>query len=438
MSVEAEPNPSPSREDFETLFVNNADLDRLRAHLSCFNPIKTMGMERMEIRHSAILGWLLNPQETHGLGDAFLRAFLSEALRGGDLESEPNALEVSQADLMDAEIRREWRNIDLLVISPRNGWIFVIENKFDSTQREGQLTNYLDILDEALAFDRNQQLVRGIFLTLWDEEPEDARYAPIKYEAICSLLDQHALSDRQSLREEVRIFITHYLEVVREATGMSKDAAVMEALAKQLYRDHRRVLDFIFEHGKTTDFTIACDQILGEGLEYGDKYSIDKLKFVFCSANPKLVSFLPMSWYDAFGGDAYYWHGCEYWWSGFPMIMWFELTSDGEHGGGKLRLYAEVGPLSDHIFRTELLEALEGVSSERDLPRIKLNQGAKNNVTKYSKFFRKNIFPVSDIQDSEKIGAAMTKAIKSFKPEIEAIEAVLPKFKRYGQEEASQ
>jgi hypothetical protein len=436
--MEPEADVARLRADFETLFVNNKDLDHLRAHLGRFNPIKTMGMERMEIRHSAILGWLLNPQETHGLGDGFLRAFLSEALLGGDVEAKPSALDVSQADLMDAEIRREWRNIDLLVISPRNDWVFVIENKFDSTQREGQLSDYLAVIDEALAFDRERLQVRGIFLTLWDEEPEDTRYAPIKYEALSSLLEQHALSEGQTLRAEVRIFITHYLDVVREASGMSKDAAEMEALAKQLYRDHRRALDFIFEYGKTTDFTIACDQVIGEGLDYGDEFSIEEFDFVFCDTNPRFVSFLPRSWYDAFGGESYHWHGCEYWWSGFPMIMWFELTPDGEHGGGKLRLYAEVGPLSDHMFRTGLLEALEGVSKKRDLPRIKLNQGAKNKTTKYSKFFRKNFFAVGDIQDSEKIGAAMRKAIKSFRPEIEAIGSVLPEFQRYGQEEPSQ
>ena len=108
------------QDELESLFVNNPGLDRLRAYLGRFNPIKTMGMEHMEIRHSAILSWLLNPQETHGLGDSFLKAFVSEALCGIDGQEKPSALDVYQADMMDAEIRREWRHIDLLVLSPRN------------------------------------------------------------------------------------------------------------------------------------------------------------------------------------------------------------------------------------------------------------------------------------------------------------------------------
>ncbi|MBF0680101.1 MAG: hypothetical protein IR164_14315 [Devosia sp.] len=46
----------PSSHELENLFVNNGDLSRVQAYLNRFNPIRTMKMERMEIRHSAILG----------------------------------------------------------------------------------------------------------------------------------------------------------------------------------------------------------------------------------------------------------------------------------------------------------------------------------------------------------------------------------------------
>ncbi len=209
----------PSLDDLESLFVNNADLDAIRSHLSRFNPIKTMGMERMEIRHSAILGWLLSPQETHGLGDAFLKAFLAQALRGHDSALHPSALEVSQADMMNAEVRREWRHIDLLVLSPRNGWVFVIENKFDSGQHGNQLKRYMDVVTTSFMGSETYKHLRGIFLTLWEEEPEDDRYAPVEYATICELLEQIALSGRIPLSSEVGTFLRHYLEVIKEATA---------------------------------------------------------------------------------------------------------------------------------------------------------------------------------------------------------------------------
>lgn len=69
----------PTTEELEALFVNNPLLARIESHLGRFNPIRVMRMERMEIRHSAILAWLLDPAESHGLEDKFLKAFLGEA-----------------------------------------------------------------------------------------------------------------------------------------------------------------------------------------------------------------------------------------------------------------------------------------------------------------------------------------------------------------------
>ena len=135
---------TPSIFDFESLFVNNPELDQISSYLKRFNPIKTMGMQHMEIRHSAILGWLLDPQESHGMGDQFLKAFLSTALGDDkDEQSARRAVDISQADIMDAEVRREWRGIDLLLISRKNGWVFIIENKFHSKQHGNQLKDWL-------------------------------------------------------------------------------------------------------------------------------------------------------------------------------------------------------------------------------------------------------------------------------------------------------
>ena len=134
----------PTYNELESLFVNNAKLDSIEKYLNRFNPIKTMKMERMEIRHSAILAWLLTPSETHGFGDHFLKSFLAEALRGQSGLGFPTALDVSQSDLRDAEVRTEWLNIDIFVQSNANKWAFIIENKFGSTQHEGQFSTYAE------------------------------------------------------------------------------------------------------------------------------------------------------------------------------------------------------------------------------------------------------------------------------------------------------
>ena len=118
----------PSQIDLESFFINNPSIDRLEAYLSRFNPIRIMRMEGMEVRHSNILGWLLDPLESHGLSDRFLRAFLAEALKGESGKGHPTALDIIQADLRDIEVRREWQHIDLFLLSRRNNWVFIIEN----------------------------------------------------------------------------------------------------------------------------------------------------------------------------------------------------------------------------------------------------------------------------------------------------------------------
>ena len=169
----------PSIEELEKLLVNNEAVARIEFYLNKFNPIRVMKMERMEIRHSAILAWLLDPNESHGLGDKFLKAFLGEALRGQSALGYPTAIDIARADLRDTLVRREWQNIDIFIHSARNRWGFVVENKFDSKQHEGQLTKYLEKVSAGLGSEADELTVRGIFLTLHGEEPEDPRYAPI-------------------------------------------------------------------------------------------------------------------------------------------------------------------------------------------------------------------------------------------------------------------
>lgn len=434
----ASPEPRlPSLDDLESLFVNNPDLEYIRVRLSRFNPIKTMGMERMEIRHSAILAWLLTPQETHGLGDKFLKAFLSEALRGHNAQMQPTALDVSQADMMDTEVRREWRHIDLLLASPRNGWVFVIENKFDSGQHGNQLTRYFELARsnfDQLAYPH----VRGVFLTLWDEEAEDDRYAPVQYSAICEILEQQVLSGRHPLTAEVKTFLTHYLEVILEAAGMSEEQKSLEQLARQLYRDHKRVLDFIVENGKATNFSIACDTVFGHDLDYEDILTVDKHEFVYNRSDANTFSFLPKAWFDGLGGDDFYWHGCDDWWMGFPVIMWLQLTTGADGTSGQVRLFAEVGPISDHDFRRELIDSIREMAKREGLSRIGFQRGATDEGKRFSKMFKKNFFSVDDVYDNDKIANAITKALKSFRPEIDAIGSILPNFISYGQKEGSE
>jgi len=422
----------PSYGEMESLFVNNENFDQIEAYINRFNPIKVMRMERMEIRHSAILAWLLNPIETHGLGDRFLKMFLAEALRGQSELNGPTALNILQGDLRDSEIRYEWQNIDIFILSRANNWAFIIENKFHSTQHKGQLKKYIKKVNSIFATQKKQLKIRGIFLTLWDEEPQDSSYVSIKYKSICENLERMLERESGILSSEVLTFLTHYLDILKDAIGMSNELNEMEKLARQLYRDHKKVLDFVIEHGAGTDFANSVHSLIGENTEYFQKFTIGGQKFVFDGLANNYVSFLPYSWYKNFSKDKYDWPGCDDWWAGYPLINWIELRIGNDGVKGYLWLFAEVGPISKHDFRKDLIEAIQEKSKSENLNNIGFQKGAKDEGKKYSKFFKNNKIVIEDVNNPDQITEGIEKLLKKFEPEFESIAKVLPDFLNYG------
>jgi len=423
----------PTFSELETLFVNNARMQRIECYLSRFNPIRVMKMEGMEIRHSAILAWLLNPNETHGLGDHFLRAFISEALKG-KRGKRPSALQVSQSDMRDADVRCEWKNIDIFVLSPKNHWAFIIENKVHSKQHEGQLEKYRTRITElfraqASSSDSLESIdISGIFLTLREEGPEDSEYTSIRYEKICQFLQIYLAQEAYTLPSEVTIFLTHYLQILEEMTGMSKERSEMENLARQLYRDHKKALDFIIEHGSGSDFALAAHRLFGENPEPGEIVTINRREFIYTGLAKSLVSFLPACWREELNRVSESWFGCENWWAGYPFITWIEIRADEDGRKGHLKLNAEVGPLSSHKVRKGIIEAIKAGAAERGLTRIQFQAGASDEGRLYSRFLRKNTVPVNDIYDTDELERRMVQLLAEFEAEFELIGHVIPQF----------
>jgi len=56
------------------------DLAALRRPLATFNIFEATGDVRHELRHSHLLYFLLNPRETHGLEDRFIKSLLQKVL----------------------------------------------------------------------------------------------------------------------------------------------------------------------------------------------------------------------------------------------------------------------------------------------------------------------------------------------------------------------
>lgn len=423
---------SPTIDELESLFINNEAIEHIDLHLNRFNPIRVMKMERMEIRHSAILAWLLDPNESHGLNDRFLKAFLAEALRGQSQLGTPTALDIAHSDMRDAVIRIEWQNIDIFIYSVKNNWGFIVENKFDSKQSEGQLAKYMKNVESGLGKQYDGLIIRGVFLTLFDEEPEDNRYSPINYEAICGFLPRFLEQEAHLLTSEVRTFLLHYLEILKEEVGMSDERNELEKLARQLYRDHKKTLDFIMEHGANSDFAIAAQSIFGETPEYLDIITIDNGQYVFFWLGSEKIGFIPASWYKAMGEDTLDFARHDNFGGGYPAKLWFQLNTNSDGTTGQLVLYSEIGSISDHSLRRKLIENIQEAASTLEKKRIIFQSGAADEGRRYSKFFKKNLLSIKDVQDADEIASSMKKLLDSFEREFEIVAEVLPLVKEYG------
>src|SRR5437764_1139514 len=76
----------------------------------------TPSASRAEIRHSNFLAFILDAAESHGQGQVFLTAVLMDLLKVATPGPRPlSPIDLDGADLRGVEVRREWKNIDLLV-----------------------------------------------------------------------------------------------------------------------------------------------------------------------------------------------------------------------------------------------------------------------------------------------------------------------------------
>ena len=130
----------------ESLVIDNPDLSLLESKLSSFNIFEAVGMTRQEIRHSYFLSFLLNPSESHYFGDLFLKKFLISSLLS--FKNPPfSAISIDVANLEDAEVKREYKNIDILIYSSSEKIVVAIENKVDSSEHSDQLNKYREIIE---------------------------------------------------------------------------------------------------------------------------------------------------------------------------------------------------------------------------------------------------------------------------------------------------
>lgn len=241
-------------------FLLSEDLEELNNLTNQFNVFNALKLQNNEIRHSNFLGWLMTPYENHGLGDYFLKEFLKSAIRDYSLDSniELSLKDIAFFNLNDSEIRREYKNIDILIISPQNNFLCVIENKIWSGEHDCQLERYAKIVNQEFSGYKKLYIyltpetdVNCKLIARQTNNLDNVYYIPMNYGQVRNVIRKVLEFKSRNLSGEVMIFIEHYKEMIERNIMGKTDKAVVE-LCRKIYRENKEAIDLITSYNDIT------------------------------------------------------------------------------------------------------------------------------------------------------------------------------------------
>lgn len=234
-----------NEEALQNFLLDIGCLDELLPWTGKFNMFDVLKISRTEIRHSNMLGWLLNPNENHGMGDVFLKGILQRLVEN-DSDGRYDVFNVLLMDFYTFSVMREWKNIDILLTSTEEKTVIAIENKVGSHEHSNQLNRYRNILEKEYP-DYNRMLV---FLTPDGEKPSDVEnWDVLTYSDIIDVLE--SATSQIKVLSDVDLMIKNYIDVVRR--DIVEDQQLID-ICNKIYNKHKKALDLIFENridGKT-------------------------------------------------------------------------------------------------------------------------------------------------------------------------------------------
>lgn len=238
----------------EDFIIKNPELDRLEKLLGIFNIFETLDIVNAEIRHSNVLAWLFNPNSNHGLSELFLKQFLKYFISQNKeyIKANINLFDFEIFNYSNVEIRREWNNIDLIIILNESSKkvVITIENKISTSEHSEQLQRYRKIIEgEFKDYEK-------IFILLAPEETilSDEFWFCMTYETVSNLIEELIESKKDMLNEAVYNFINQYNIILRRyLVGNSE----VEEICRAIYRKHQKALDLIFQYKPDINLEIS-------------------------------------------------------------------------------------------------------------------------------------------------------------------------------------
>lgn len=238
LKTQLEDNEISDEEAIKKFLLDIDCLDPLDEWTKKFNLFDILKVTRTEIRHSNLLAWLLNPNEIHNLGDYVLKGFVQHYVKSFPQESD--VVETLLKDFNDCIVFREWKNIDILVVSKTENLVICIENKIFSKEHDDQLQRYMKDVESTY------HNFKKIFIYLspeGDRSSDPGFWCSMSYSDVLDILEKSKKKNR--LSPEATFLIDNYIDAIRRDIVEDKKLA---QICAEIYTKHQKALDLIFEN----------------------------------------------------------------------------------------------------------------------------------------------------------------------------------------------
>ncbi|MFA2767167.1 PD-(D/E)XK nuclease family protein [Bacillus pacificus] len=433
-----------------SLLDDSMEFEKLHSKFNRFNPFKILKVDKFEIRHSNMIAWLLDPAENHHLSSMFVNKLLSKTFvkaENEELISQYNFIKLHKQSLQDLEVFREVqtennKRIDILAVSESQKVAILIENKYKSSESDGQLQNYINFVSEKY----EGYTIIPIFLSLDGSAPSHTSYLTLDYGDILNILKAQLEIYSEYTSSTIKDFISYYIDILEGE--LVRDEEDIE-LALTVYKNHKAAVDFLCLNGNgkvvgkfvSKELQRAVkkldDEVKEDLRKIYKKYS-ETLRFIHKAGNSvmreaflqfveqnqiptgcykehiRIPSFIFEEWRQL---DEIVGVPKGEWWLRNALITWFEREPDG-----RMKLTIEVGPLEQYENRLKLLCKLEENG-------VTIKEKAKENGAKFTRIYTVYM-DVKDWADQDEILQVMNNIYNNadFNQVVSAIDDTIASF----------
>lgn len=217
-------------------------LKKLEEWTNDINLFDVLKISNLEIRHSNILAWLLNPNENHGLGDLFIRKFIIGIAQKRNRRCR-DGFDLLLQNFYSYQVFREKDHMDIVLYSQEEQTSIIVENKIWADESSDQLKRYYH---KSRHNYRDCTRILYVFLTPDGHDASDPdRWISMSYQEVAEYLESSISGI--VLQKNAEVLIRDYLSIVRRKIMREKDERLVR-VCNEIYNKHRAALQLIFEN----------------------------------------------------------------------------------------------------------------------------------------------------------------------------------------------